>query len=577
MGLIYTSSDSAQLMGALKKNIQSGKEASEQLKAGSQKVIAAVDGKTLSGAAYTAGKGLFSELILPTISKVTSAIDSIEQELQTYTNADQNISSEGTLDEDKLNQKIATKKAMKASVEASAAVARALTRNNPVAKILDALLDVQNNLKRMSNTIEDDIRELEKKLEKLHQFSSQTNSLFANSLNDMKLAMQGVLVLNNTTVNSDGSYSLPAGIDKSWFENLKDTKQLRKMEEKKAYIQLLQDQFGFDEATAQQIFKMKEGIDEKFPKLSQKEKDYLLARILGEFSYSEGLANKMMWPNTAGDLSDYFYTEVLAGSEGKIKIPKELKEILLYLGLSETEYKELHYNLRLQHERSAESFTLAKDLDDKTYNQNRELFIQAYGEGAKDKFDEFWNRQVKKFSGKGDFTHQSITTATILDENIRLANGTGFYTGRFDSKSVDEIAGWKGDTTTQALKPPSIGNDDYKADLDAVNITQRMKEQNISYPQASNDYYNDLSTKQTNRAEEFNENVGYEYVKKEILKDLTPQTKPTGISGMNPDNPPSVATTEDEQLDYLKENYPASYDFIESLKNNKNEYTNYHK
>lgn len=222
MGLIYSSSDSAQLISALKKNLQSGKEASQQLKAGSQKVIAAVDGKTLSGAAYTAGKGLFSDLVLPTISKVTSAMDRIEQELQTYTNADQNISSEGTLDEDKLNQQIATKKAMKASVDASAAVARALSRNNPVAKILDALLDVQNNLNRMSNTFEEDIRELQKKLEKLHQFSSQTNSLFATSLNDMKIAMQGVMILNNTVVNRDGTYQLPTGVDSSWFNQLKE-------------------------------------------------------------------------------------------------------------------------------------------------------------------------------------------------------------------------------------------------------------------------------------------------------------------------------------------------------------------
>ncbi|MFD2306985.1 T7SS effector LXG polymorphic toxin [Enterococcus termitis] len=104
MGLIYSSSDSSQLISALQKNIQSGKEASEQLKSGSQQVIAAVDGKTLSGAAYKAGKGLFSDLIVPTISKVTSAIDSIESELQTYSSADALVSGEGTLDEDKLRQ-----------------------------------------------------------------------------------------------------------------------------------------------------------------------------------------------------------------------------------------------------------------------------------------------------------------------------------------------------------------------------------------------------------------------------------------------------------------------------------------
>lgn len=229
MGLIYSSSDSSQLISGLQKNLQSGKEASEQLKSGSQQVISAVDGKTLSGAAYTAGKGLFSNLILPTISKVTSAIDSIESELQTYSSADALVSSEGTLDEDKLMQQIATKKAMKASVDASAALARVMSRNNPVAKVLDALLNVQSNLARMSNDFEDDIRELEKKLEKLHTFSSQTNGLFSSSLNDMKVAMQGITVLNNTIVNSDGTYQLPKGVDASWFNSLKSSSDIEKM------------------------------------------------------------------------------------------------------------------------------------------------------------------------------------------------------------------------------------------------------------------------------------------------------------------------------------------------------------
>ena len=230
MGLIYVSSESQQLINALKSNISSGKEASNQLKSGSQKVISAVDGKTLSGAAYTAGKGLFSELIIPTINKVTSSIDALEKELTTYSNAHKKVSSEGTLNEDRLRQKIAEKKAMKMAVDASAEVARVASRNNPVAKILDSLLNVQRTLSRMSNTYEKDIRDLEKKLDKLQQFSSETSSLFSNSLSNMKLAMQGVTILNNTTVNSDGTYQLPQGVDSSWFNSLKDSNDIEKME-----------------------------------------------------------------------------------------------------------------------------------------------------------------------------------------------------------------------------------------------------------------------------------------------------------------------------------------------------------
>lgn len=76
------------MIQALTSNLKSGSEAVNQLKSGSQKVVSAVDGKTLSGAAYTAGKGLFSDLIIPTIARVTTAIDTIEQELQKYQSAD---------------------------------------------------------------------------------------------------------------------------------------------------------------------------------------------------------------------------------------------------------------------------------------------------------------------------------------------------------------------------------------------------------------------------------------------------------------------------------------------------------
>ncbi|MFD2386609.1 hypothetical protein [Enterococcus rivorum] len=115
---------------------------------------------------------------------------------------------------------------MKASVEASAAVARALSRMNPVANILDSLLNIQKNLNQMADSLEEDIRELEDKLEKLREFSAETSGLFTNSLSDMKLAMQGILVLNNTIVNKDGTYQLPVGTDIHWFKQLKKQSEL---------------------------------------------------------------------------------------------------------------------------------------------------------------------------------------------------------------------------------------------------------------------------------------------------------------------------------------------------------------
>ena len=354
--------------------------------------------------------------------------------------------------------------------------------------------------------------------------------------------------------------------------------------QKQAYIQSLQDQFGFDETTAKQIYKIKEGLDKKFPELSQKEKDYLLARILGEFSYSDGIKNVLMWNNTAGGLAVYFYDEIKHYTGEVLKSPKDLKAILSDLGFSESAYNELYYNLRLQHILSAGNVTGDK-LDPEAYAYAKKNYEIAYGKISDEKFTQFWNQKLIDFNNKGDFTHQSITTATILDENLRLANISGVVTGRFDSKAVDELAGWRGDTTKVPAEKPSIGNDDYKADLDAVNITQRMTDKNISYTQASNDYYHELANGQVNRAKEFKDNSGYDYVKNEILDDLAPRYEYTAgntkYQTEYEERPDAYNAntkrnlTEKEKLNYVKEHYPASYNFIESLKNNENEYTNF--
>lgn len=96
MELVYVSGESSEFMSALKKNLASSKETINQLKRGSQKVVSAVNGNELSGAKdIQQRKGLFSELIIPTIIRTTNAVEKIEQELQRYKVADQIVAMEG--------------------------------------------------------------------------------------------------------------------------------------------------------------------------------------------------------------------------------------------------------------------------------------------------------------------------------------------------------------------------------------------------------------------------------------------------------------------------------------------------
>ncbi|EBB6230998.1 T7SS effector LXG polymorphic toxin [Listeria innocua] len=252
MGLIYSSRDSEQVIKALSKNLASGKDVVAQLKEGSKKIIQAVDGRTLSGAAYTAGKDLFVNLVLPTIEKVTSACDAIEHELNRYQSTNSIVSGEGYLDEDILKQQIEAKKDMNTSIEKTVTIMNMIMKTSLIRALFDAAQDCKRELNQMSDVLQQDIEELQKKLEKLYEFNGQTKNLFTSSLDEMKLAMQGVLILNNTTVNSDGSYQLPAGIDKSWFTELKSEKQQTEMIEKErnAVIKELNELFEKNPAVA---------------------------------------------------------------------------------------------------------------------------------------------------------------------------------------------------------------------------------------------------------------------------------------------------------------------------------------
>ncbi len=61
-------------------NLSLARTTIDQLRTGSQQIVQAVDGKTLSGAAYQAGKGLFSELIIPTVNRVNNAVQGIQSD-----------------------------------------------------------------------------------------------------------------------------------------------------------------------------------------------------------------------------------------------------------------------------------------------------------------------------------------------------------------------------------------------------------------------------------------------------------------------------------------------------------------
>lgn len=362
-------------------------------------------------------------------------------------------------------------------------------------------------------------------LEDLRAYSTDSVRLF-DELDDIALQLSTGLAQAETSWNAtDKSFTIPS--DLSWATYLSAysaTKDLELSREERAFVNTMMTEYGFDVETAMQLLTIKRGIDSQFSYFAgytSQERDYIFLRLIGAVSY-----DGVKWDETAGYLSSYFYGEavginnVITGDTQKV--PMSLLEIFQVLGLSEQEAKELNYNLRLQHEMAGGKYDPSKDLkkdNPDLYNQSKQNYLSIYG--TTKGFDNFWDEHLKAYSnnraGNADFTHQSITMATHLNPSgLQLSD---FYGGR---EHVKDLAGWEGDTTYNANdENPSIGEDDYKADLDAVNIVGRMA-QGQSYERAMSGYYSDVTKDETVREKEFLKNEDWDKVKGTIYAGLVP-------------------------------------------------------
>ena len=149
-------------------------------------------------------------------------------------------------------------------------------------------------------------------------------------------------------------------------------------------------------------------------------------------------------------------------------------------------------------------------------------------------------------TGHADFTHQSITMATHLNPN--QAQLSDLYGGR---EHVKDLSGWEGDTTFNANDmKPSIGEADYKADLDSVNLISRMQK-GQSYDQAISSYYADLQKDPTQREREFLKKTDWKQVRSTIYASILPLEV--------------MEKGEDAIKVYIESNYPGVSKFLNRL------------
>ncbi len=225
MGVKYSAQESQELIQAMTNNLQVANEVTDRLSSGCDHLISSLDSGELTGAAYTAGKGLFTEIIIPSIKKLQAAIDDIQLELTSYKNADAQVSGYGDLDLDQLKELKKLREEQLAIVEA-----QIQARENWLNQIKDFFslnwgkaFSEKTILYNTKSQIESGIQDLDDKIEKLEFFVSEVSQYFSDSLEVLSLAIQGATQLSKIIVDSDGNYYAD-GLDMSWVQKMKDVK-----------------------------------------------------------------------------------------------------------------------------------------------------------------------------------------------------------------------------------------------------------------------------------------------------------------------------------------------------------------
>ena len=491
---------------------QSQAEAYQDLQSAIQKF--SEDTESLKGDAYNSARSFFASVLLPLSKGGQLYAETFSQAIKKLPEDYQSMVDSKSWREDDLLDKIRQEEQMIAYLDEVNQSLSSLTMDSEEKGRLRRsnveLMRGHHANKRVYETILKDLR----------AYDSYSGGLF-DDLDSIDVQLsRGLAQIETSWDAKTGVFKIPS--DLTWANYLTayaDTKDMQLSRQEKAFVQTMMAEYGFDAETAQQLLTIKQGIDKKFPTSSQEFRDYIFLRVVGAANYDD-----FKWNETAGGLWQYFYYEFVSdpNTGQKLRTLKPVLEIFQELGLKEEKAKELYYNLRLQHELASgennDSETL-KVNSPKLYETYKKRYSEAYDK--EDDFDKFWDTKLKAYSNNGaghaDFTHQSITMATHLNPNqVQLAD---IYGGR---ERVKDLSGWEGDTTKNATDmKPSIGEDDYKADLDSVNLIGRMQK-GQSYDQAISSYYVDLQKDSTQREREFLKNKDWKEVRRTIYSSLVP-------------------------------------------------------
>ena len=436
MGVKYSAQESQELIQAMTNNLQVANEVTDRLSSGCDHLISSLDSGELTGAAYTAGKGLFTDIIIPSIKKLQEAIDDIQLELTSYKNADAQVSGYGDLDLDQLKE-----------------------------------------LKKLR---EEQLAIVEAQIQARENWINQITDLF--SLNWGKAFSEKTILYNTKSQIESGIQDLDDKIENQKIETSIP------ISKKQKSIQTLQQQYGFSQTESEILLKLYASMEKKY---GAKKANAEFFKIVASYSYGD--KSYGAWQIVAGLYSPNGVNGI------KVGINDKLKYILKKYGLKDYEIDTIQKAIQNQHNFSNFKKIQEIDSEEETDQKLDAGAAKIYGKGVKyADLDVEQKSRVREllsqFGGTIDYSHMAATISAHYTDNHGIEN-------------EDDLAGWQGDVAGAMGISPSLGNDDYRSDLDSVNIYNLMKNGD-SAVSVTNSYYDNVEKIPGYRSYEFVQNIG---------------------------------------------------------------------
>lgn len=399
-----------------------------------------------------------------------------------------------------------------------------LSRRNPPSSAW-GLLEVMERTERL----------IEKKLEQINDFLGASAGCYGGLGAQKAEVQRGIECLHEAVFDGRRIDYRVDRINMSWIAEL-DRKWIeREIKEKELYIEAMKTHFGFDDETSRILYDLYYRMQQSGVEDLNQKYFALLASCVYSRSVNANIKNKV-WHEIAGTYD-----------------ADELDKMLEKYGVGKEEADRLRLAIQ-------DNYKLSCIIE----------------------------KEENDYYLKSDLGHMSVICATILKNNNKMWKFAGGAAGWYCSGifNLEENAGYIGDVYGTAGNGAKLTQDDYKADLDAVNLCSRLA-CNDNCIGVIGQYYSGISRGEINRASEFLVNLGQGDYKKGVeyldtqmeTGRIHPLINPIGLwadMGIEATKNAAKGALKGDKGSLLEEIYAerakVQRNFYESLMNNSNEY-----